>query len=169
MFQSCNLPSVCLRTSFLRRSTTPWERSLWNMPSPPMPIFLPWTMASTHSGLPWPVWRLLQATTNTPRSRNWWRRISSYHTAMRIRSACSRWWTKSAPVEHRADLAQDTVAALLSVKVNSRVDPQRFEPSRNELGKAKSATMEYNRLHVHDVTCSFVEPSLDELKYHRLH
>ena len=51
--------------------------------------------------------------------------------------------------EHRADLAQDTVAALLSVKVNSRVDPQRFEPSRNELGKAKSATMEYNRLHLH--------------------
>ena len=26
--------------------------------------------------------------------------------------------------EHRADLAQDTVAALLSVKVNSRVDPR---------------------------------------------
>ena len=51
--------------------------------------------------------------------------------------------------EHRADLAQDTVAALLSVKVNSRVDPQRFEPSRSELGKAKSATMEYNRLHLH--------------------
>ena len=51
--------------------------------------------------------------------------------------------------EHRADLAQDTVAALLSVKVNSRVDPQRFEPSRNELGKVKSATMEYNRLHLH--------------------
>ena len=50
--------------------------------------------------------------------------------------------------EHRADLAQDTVAAVLSVKVNSRVDPQRFEPSRNE-GKAKSATMEYNRLHLH--------------------
>ena len=74
--------------------------------------------------------------------------------------------------EHRADLAQDMVAALLSVKVNSRVDPQRFEPSRNELGKAKSATMEYNRLQpctLHDVTCSFVEPSLDELKYHRLH
>ena len=36
--------------------------------------------------------------------------------------------------EHRADLAQDTVAGVLSVKVNSRVDPQRFEPSRNELG-----------------------------------
>ncbi len=51
--------------------------------------------------------------------------------------------------EHRADLAQDTVAALLSVKVNSRVDSQRFEPSRNELSKAKSATMEYNRLHLH--------------------
>ena len=51
--------------------------------------------------------------------------------------------------EHRADLAQDTVAALLCVKVNSRVDPQRFEPSRNELGKTKSATMEYNRLHLH--------------------
>ena len=53
--------------------------------------------------------------------------------------------------EHRADLAQDTVAGVLSVKVNSRVDPQRFEPSRNELGlgKAKSATMEYNRLHLH--------------------
>ena len=44
--------------------------------------------------------------------------------------------------EHRADLAQDTVAAVLSV--NLRVDPQRFEPSRNELGKAKSATIEYN-------------------------
>ena len=54
-------------------------------------------------------------------------------------------------IEHRADLAQDTVAALLPVKVNSRVDPQRFEPSRNELGlgKAKSAAMEYNRLHLH--------------------
>ena len=51
--------------------------------------------------------------------------------------------------EHRADLVQDTVAGVLSVKVNSRVDPQRFEPSRNELGKAKSATMEYNRLHLH--------------------
>ena len=47
--------------------------------------------------------------------------------------------------EHRADLAQDTVAGVLSVKVNSRVDPQRFEPSRIELGKAKSATMEYSR------------------------
>ena len=23
------------------------------MPSPPIPIFLPWTMASTHSGLDW--------------------------------------------------------------------------------------------------------------------
>ena len=51
--------------------------------------------------------------------------------------------------EHRADLAQDTVAALLSVKVNSRLDSQRFEPHRNELSNAKSATMEYNRLHLH--------------------
>ena len=51
--------------------------------------------------------------------------------------------------EHRADLAQHTVAALLSVKVNSRVDSQRFEPSINELSKAKSATMEYNRLNLH--------------------
>ena len=53
--------------------------------------------------------------------------------------------------EHRADLAQDTVAALLSVKLNLRVDSQRFEPSRkfNELNNAKSATMEYNRLHLH--------------------
>ena len=51
--------------------------------------------------------------------------------------------------EHRADLAQDTVAALLSVKVNSRVDSQRFEPSRKELSKGKSATMEHNRLHLH--------------------
>ena len=40
--------------------------------------------------------------------------------------------------EHRADLAPDTVAALLSVKVNSRGDSQRFEPSRNERSKAKS-------------------------------
>ena len=45
-------------------------------------------------------------------------------------------------IEHRADLAQDAVAALLSVKVNSRVDSQRFEPSRNELSKAKSATVD---------------------------
>ena len=49
--------------------------------------------------------------------------------------------------EHRADLAQDTVAALLSV------DSQRFEPSRNELSKAESATMEYNRLHLHPACC----------------
>ena len=72
--------------------------------------------------------------------------------------------------EHRADLAQDKVAAFLSVKVNSCVDSQRFEPSRNELNNAKSATMEYNRLHLHpayDVTCSFVEPSLDELNSQR--
>ena len=55
--------------------------------------------------------------------------------------------------EDRADLAQDTVAALLSVKVNSRVDSQRFEPSRNELSKAESATMEYNRLHLHPACC----------------
>ena len=53
--------------------------------------------------------------------------------------------------EHRADLAQHTVAALLSVNVNSRVGSQGFEPSRNELSKAKSATMEYNRLHLHPV------------------
>ena len=52
-------------------------------------------------------------------------------------------------IEHRSDLAQDTAAAVLSVKVNSRVDPQRFEPSRNELGKVKSPTMEFNRLHLH--------------------
>ena len=55
--------------------------------------------------------------------------------------------------EHRADLAQDTVAALLSVKVNSRMDSQRFEPSRNELSKAESATIEYNRLHLHPACC----------------
>ena len=51
--------------------------------------------------------------------------------------------------ERRVDLAQDTMAALIFVKVNSRVDSQRFEPSRNELSNAKSATMEYNRLHLH--------------------
>ena len=64
--------------------------------------------------------------------------------------------------EHRADLAQDTVAALLSVKVNSRVDSQRFEPSI-----AKQNPPRWNTIvcicTLHDVTCSFVEPSLDEL------
>ena len=49
--------------------------------------------------------------------------------------------------EHRSELAQDTIAALLSVKVNCTADTHSYEPPATVLHMSKKATMNYNLPH----------------------
>ena len=49
--------------------------------------------------------------------------------------------------EHRSELAQDTIAALLSVKMNCTADTHSYEPPATVLHMSKKATMNYNLLH----------------------
>ena len=49
--------------------------------------------------------------------------------------------------EHRSELAQDTIAALLSVKVNCTADTHSYEPPATVLHMSKKATMNYNLHH----------------------
>ena len=62
-------------------------------------------------------------------------------------------WVKEWPALIASSNKGDTYAfcrlCRCDVSVSSGESKTRFEPSRNELVKAKSATMEYNRLHLH--------------------
>ena len=49
--------------------------------------------------------------------------------------------------EHRSELVQDTIAALLSVKVNCTADTHSYEPPATVLHMSKKATMNYNLPH----------------------
>ena len=59
-------------------------------------------------------------------------------------------WVKEWPALIAPSNKGDTFAfCRCDVSVSSGESKTRFEPSRNELVKAKSATMEYNRLYLH--------------------
>ena len=57
------------------------------------------------------------------------------------------WAVNKIDTEHRSELAQDTIAALLSVKVNCTADTHSYEPPATVLHMSKKATMNYNLLH----------------------
>ena len=115
----------------------------------------------------WTVWRLLPATTKFSTIS---KRMKTFLLLPHSNAdtECVFSMVNKICTEHRADLAQDTVVALLWRWIRVWI---RCDSNHPEMNLAKENPPRWNTIvcicTLHDVTYSFVEPSLDELNSQR--